>query len=483
MKNKIKLGLILTVLLLALPGITACTGGSQEEVSQQLVRVERGDITVSVTGSGEIEASREARLAFGSGGKVDEILVKEGDEVRQGDVMARLDLSPLKLAYAQAEVALTQAQLAQKTTEQDARDAEDALELALLNAEISLGTARFNLEQTQDLYTWSDIKTAKANVDDAERYLEDLLDKAGIQLPQDPLGNYPDIIEYIFGDEFTKTPGYELWQREIVHAQSRLNTAEDTLDAMLYGFDTEEVAIKRQQVEAAEMTVAQAQRDLEDLAEDVSIQDLQVISAGQSVELARQSLDDARRQLDEASIIAPFDGVIAQVLAKEGDIAPSPSMAPKTIIYMIAPNLMELVVEVDEIDIPLVSLGQEAVITVDALPDAEFKGAVTAVYPVPSEEGGVVLYDVRLSLEVPDDAGIRVGMSASADILFEERSDVLVVPSRAIGKNDQGQTIVKVMADELIQERVVVVGLDDGLRAEIVSGLQEGETVALEVKR
>jgi HlyD family secretion protein len=326
-------------------------------------------------------------------------------------------------------------------------------------------------------------------VDDAERYLEDLLDKVGIHLPQDSLGNYPDIIEYIFGDEFTKTPGYELWQREIVHAQSRLNTAEDTLDAMLSGFDTEEVAIKRQQVEAAEMTVAQAQRDLEDLAEDVSIQELQVISASQSVvqaeqsvELARQSLDDAQRQLDEAAIIAPFDGVVAQVLAKEGDVIPSPSMSPKTIIHMVAPALVELVVEVDEIDIPLLSVDQEAVITVDALPDTGFKGTVTAVHPVPKEEGGIVLYEVRLSLDIPEDSGIRVGMSASADILLEERSDVLLVPSRAIGENDQGQTIVKVMADEVIQERVVVVGLDDGLRTEIVSGLQDGETVVVEVK-
>jgi len=157
-------------------------------------------------------------------------------------------------------------------------------------------------------------------------------------------------------------------------------------------------------------------------------------------------------------------------------------MSPKTIIHMVAPALVELVVEVDEIDIPLLSVDQEAVISVDALPYAEFEGTVTAVHPVPKEEGGVVLYDVRLSLDIPEDSGIRVGMSASADILFEERSDVLLVPSRAIGKNDQGQKIVKVMADELIQEKVVVVGLDDGLRAEIVSGIQEGETLVVEVR-
>ena len=203
-----------------------------------------------------------------------------------------------------------------------------------------------------------------------------------------------------------------------------------------------------------------AQKNLDDLAEDIAIQELQVTSANQtveqaqqSVELAQQSLAEAQRQLDEATITAPFDGVVAQVLAKEGEIVPSPSMVPKTIIQLIVPTHMELLVEVDEIDIPQVKLNQEAVIKVDALPDSEFKGVVTAVYPVPKEEGGVVLYEVRLALEVPENSGIKVGMSASADILIEKHSNVLLVPSRAVQKDSQGKTIVKVMSGGQIQEK------------------------------
>ena len=93
MKNKIKLGFVLTVLCLTLLGITACEGGG-EGVSQQQVEVERGDIAISVTGSGTVEATRESRLTFGSAGKVEKILVKEGDEVRKGDVLAKLDTRP-----------------------------------------------------------------------------------------------------------------------------------------------------------------------------------------------------------------------------------------------------------------------------------------------------------------------------------------------------------------------------------------------------
>jgi macrolide-specific efflux system membrane fusion protein len=104
------------------------------------------------------------------------------------------------------------------------------------------------------------------------------------------------------------------------------------------------------------------------------------------------------------------------------------------------------------------------------------------VYPVPVEVGGIVLYEVKISLDVPDGSGIMVGMSASADIVSAKHENVLIVPSRAVTKNSRGQSVVKVKSDIQIQERVVVVGLDDGIKAEIVSGLKEGETVVVEVK-
>jgi HlyD family secretion protein len=496
MKKKVISGLILVIILLALLGTTACDslGGGDGEVSQQPVEVTRGDMIVSVTGSGTIETSREAKLTFSSAGRVDKILVEEGDMVSEGDVLSRLDTSALELTHAQAqvsltqaEVALTQAQLAQKEAEynlKNTRDTEGVLKLALLSAQINRDTAQYNLEQTQDLYTWSDIKIAQADVDESERYLEYCLEKLYKYLPEIKEGVYPK-----FEEDFSETEGYKVWQDRVVHAQARLSAAEDRLEAMQSGRDTEETAIKRKQVEAAEMSLAQAQKDLDELAEDIAIQEMLVAAAKQSVaqsqqsvELAQLSLDETQRQLDEATITATFDGIVAQVLAKEGEVIPSPSYSPKTIIHLINPNYLELVIEVDEIDIPMVELGREAIITVDALPDSEFKGEVTAVCPVPKEEGGVVLYDVKVGLDAPENSRIRVGMSASADIIIEEHSDILLVPSRAIDKNEQGQTIVKVMSNGEVQERPVVVGLDDGLRTEILSGLSEGETVVVEVR-
>jgi len=477
MIKKVTLVLILTGLFLALLVTVACTGGDKGGVSQQLVKVARGDLTVSVTGSGTIEISREARPTFGSAGKIEKILVKEGDEVREGDVLAELDTSALELALAQAEVALTQAELAlteaklaQRTAEynlKNTRDSEDSLDLALLNAQISLDTAEDNLVDTIKVYDWDDYDEVESELNKAQAYYDYALDKLN-------------------DSSSTDSQSFLLL---LERAKDRLEVAQVEHDNFVAGHKTDKIALKEKQVEAAQLSVAQAQKNIDELVEDIEIQELRVASARQtvaqsekSVELARQSLDDAQRQLDEATIFAPFDGIVARVLVKEGDNIPSPSMAPQTIIHLIDPGQMELVVEVDEIDIPLLKINQEAVITVDALPDAEFKGVVTAVYPVPKEEGGVVLYDVRLSLDIPESSGIKVGMSASADVLFEERKNVLLVPSRAIKKNDQGETIVKVMADEQIEERRVVIGLDDGLRTEILSGLSDGETVMFEIR-
>ena len=127
----------------------------------------------------------------------------------------------------------------------------------------------------------------------------------------------------------------------------------------------------------------------------------------------------------------------------------------KTVVYLIDPGSMKLVVEVDEIDIPGVELNQEAVVTLDALRGAEFLGRVTAILPMPKEVGGVTLFDVRIDLDVPEGSGIRVGMSASADIVIEERSNVLLVPSRAVKQDSEGRAVVKVMYNEQIEERLI----------------------------
>ncbi len=458
------------LLLLILIAVTACNPlADDEEEGEQYVEAKKGDLFVTVSGSGNIETSEDANLSFGAGGRIDKIYIEEGDRVTKGEILAELDTDSLELAmdqaqYAltQAEVALIQAELSQKTAEynlDNVLDQQDGLELALFKAQIDVRSAKHHVDETQDIYTWPDIETAQKDVENAEAFLQYALDQ---------------------GLEAT-----------IPYAQARLDAAEAVLDAKRSTYDTEEVAIAKLQWEAAELAETQAQKNLDEMNEDTAIKELQIEAAKatveqnkQSVALARQSLEQTEKDLKEAVIIAPFDGLVASVTAEEGDTIPSPSVAPRQIISLIDPTSMELVVEVDEIDIPDVEEGQEVIITLDALSDEEFAGVVTTIYPVPLEIGSVIVYKVKIELNMPEDSGVRVGMSAEADIVLASRTDVLLVPDRAISEDSEGNSVVSVVIeDDELEERPVVVGISDGFDTEIISGLKVGETILARSKR
>ena len=387
------------LLCVALAGTVACSpfgsGGNEEESTQQLVEVVRGDLTVSVSGSGSVEASNEVNLAFDDGGEVEKIYVEEGDEVSTGQALA--SLAPLNV---------------------------DELELAVTQAELALATAEYNLDNAQEIYTKPDIHKARQAVYNAEDYLDyakDRLEEANI---------YKDV-----------------WANEVYHAELDLARAQQELDRILTGGDAKEVALRKQEVEAA-----------------------------------RQALEKAQGDLEGETITTLFDGVVANIYVDEGDVIPAPGVSQVTIIHLIDTKTMELDVDLDEIDIPRVVPEQRVIIEIDALPKLQLEGRVISISPLPTVEAGIVIYSTKIGFDVPEGSGLRIGMSATADIILSDQSDVLLVPDRAI-EYINGSPVVYVVVDEQlgeIEERPVVIGLSDGFQTEIKSGLSEGEIVAVE---
>jgi HlyD family secretion protein len=436
---KIRLIIAGALLSLVLASSTAC--GGREETSLT-VEVERGDLTITVSGSGTIEASNEANLSFGIGGRIEQLLVREGDTVAQGEVVAKLETDALALALAQADVAYAQAQLAVKQYDVAVSQAT----VAVTQAEINLKSAEIALEQTTRTSTLSDLRIAQADVDTAKRNLDDSL----LTLSKYEPGSI----------------GFQEYQKYVLLAQARLKAAQDKLDAMLGGFGTDEVIVKQQQVVAAEQSLSTAQESLE-------LARLSAELSQQSLELAKQSREYAQKQLDKATIFAPFDGTIARLPVDEGD-----TILPTTIVaHLIEPGRMELKVQVDEIDIPDVKLGQRAIIEVDALPDLALEGKVGSIGSLPTQAAGVVVYDARVEFHVPEGVGLKAGMSATADVVITERDNVLLVPDRAVSKDTQGNTTVEVMVNGRATEKSVTIGVSDGLYTEILDGLGEGDLV------
>jgi len=167
---------------------------------------------------------------------------------------------------------------------------------------------------------------------------------------------------------------------------------------------------------------------------------------------------------------------VARLNIKEKDSV-SPAVVAAEIVD---PSEMHLDVQVDEIDVVDVQLGQQAIVEVDALPGKPIVGSVVSISLLPAPQSGVVVYDARISFKVPPGGGLRPGMSASADIVIDQRKNVLLVPDRSVSKNSSGQTIVMMMVNGKAEEKAVTTGISDGIETEILQGLAEGDTVIVE---
>lgn len=228
----------------------------------------------------------------------------------------------------------------------------------------------------------------------------------------------------------------------------------------------------------AKARVASARKALE-LAETRHREELRQARA--EIARAESALKNAQVQLSYATITAPIDGVIASVSTEEGETVAAGMQAP-TFVTIIDLDRLQVDAYVDEVDIGKVQLGQLASFTVDAFPAEEFEGRVSAIYPKAVIQDNVVNYDVVVEIETDYHGRLRPEMTASVTISLEMREDVLAVPAKAV-QRERGRSIVYVFADGRPEPCEVKVGWRDGQWIEVVSGLQEGQTVLLEVPR
>jgi len=406
MKSLGTIGILLLGLILIT--VSACGGDNKEMTDQQLAE---GDISVTITGDGEIEALSHERLTFGSGGKVDKIYVGEGDKVIKGDVLAKLDTSALELVGAQKQVALSQAKVVRTEAGIALIKVQAGITQAqagVTQAQVTLKNAEIALELARTTYSVSDIRVAEAGVDVAQR-------------------NYDEAL-FVFSKYDPGTPGYESYQKVVLQAEAGLKAAKGTLDAMLNGFDVEEVASKRLQVEAAEQSLELAEQNLEIAELSLSLAQESEEHAQQMVGLAQKSLDQTKKELQEATISAPFDGIVYRIGVRQGEYLSPATFTGTTIFEIVDLSHMELVVRVDELDIAKVKTGQKVMISVDALPEIKLEGRVIFISPVASEPAGVVLfedddevekYEVKIVFDIPKDLPVRAGMSATAEITVD----------------------------------------------------------------
>ncbi|MFQ5604956.1 MAG: efflux RND transporter periplasmic adaptor subunit [bacterium] len=301
MKILIFAGAVVVIAVFVIVNLKRARG---DVIEVQTAKVQRGDITQLVSGSGKIQPEKEVKISAFVSAEITKLPIKEGDKVKTGQLLVELD----RTRY-----------------------------------EAALDRARSN------------VKSAKAN-----------LKKARSELKRAQ-------------DLFAKN----------LFSQAELESAEASF-------------------ELAESQVEQAQANLKQVKDDLS----------------------------KTRLISPIDGTVAKLNKEEGEIALGSQFQADVIMTVADLNRMEMVAEIDENDVVLVSLGDEADIEVDALPDEKFKGMVSEIAHTATTRGRgtqeeVTNFDVKIFLQ-DNVEKLRPGMSATVDIKTETHPDVVYVPIQAI---------------------------------------------------
>jgi len=195
-----------------------------------------------------------------------------------------------------------------------------------------------------------------------------------------------------------------------------------------------------------------------------------------NLKIAELNLESAELSLDKAVIVAPFDGVVADITINEGKEITAAALAAPA-ITLVDTSEIQMRGFVDEIDVAMVRVGQAANITLDALSDEVLEGRVAFVSPTGTARVGVVSYDTTITLEGPV-ANLKDGMTAIAEVVIERRDDVLAIPNRAIRGTSANPKVI-VLVDGQEEEREITLGLSDGINTEVLSGLEEGDKVVV----
>ena len=249
----------------------------------------------------------------------------------------------------------------------------------------------------------------------------------------------------------------------VAQAQAQVDQARAQLAKLREGGTKADIA-------AAQATVDQMQANVARLTAPATETDLAIQRA--AVAQAQQALNQARLDLDKATLIAPFGGVVSMVSIISGSIVPP----NQPVVSLVDRSRLFVDLKLSETDIVQVRFNQPVTMTIDAMPDWQGLGKVTHIAPAAENTNGVVTYEVESSFPNVD-ARVRVGMTANLTILTARKDNVLIVPNTALLPKGTGHVVQVVGADGRTHEVPVRTGLTDGKQNEIVEGLKSGNQV------
>lgn len=421
----------------------------EPESSLMTSQVTRGDLVISVSGTGVLCPGRESELGFETesgeemAGYLDEVLVEVGDWVEEGDVLARLEDDDLQLAVVRAYIDL-------RSTELDLVEiTEAATKAELADAETALENARLKLTVAQLRYENAQISSRDADVRDThiavQYHAEEVQELEANGAGEDALAEAwtaRQKAEAAFNDALheSEMEGLEAWN-QVDQAQNDVLQAQDKLEALQSGPDEEAVLQAELQVDRAALALEEAQEDLE-----------------------------------AAELRAPFDGTVVDVAAISGE-----RVGAEPIVTLADLQVPVVQFWVEQSDVSGVAVGNRVEIEFEGLAEQVFNGKVMRIDPALVTVENYLAVQAWASLDLSGGQVDLLGdMNADVEVISAEAHGVVLVPIQALREIDDGHYAVFVFgANGELAMRPVDVGLQDAVNAEIVSGLEVGEVVSL----
>jgi HlyD family secretion protein len=532
---------------------TASSGTSTATVATTTVT--RGNVVASVAGSGTVAAAHALDLSFQTSGTVTQVLVKEGDSVTAGQTLAQLDTRDLELQVASAQAALDSANTKLTQTKDGNVQPADitAQKAAIASAQAQLKSSQAQLDALKNP-TADKISAAEATVRQAELDLQAQKDtgSATKTKAQQSLQQATDSLTQAQSQYATAQKNWQYVQESgadpsnpsttnaqgqkvknklndtqrqqyydaYVQAEAQLHSAESAVQQAQVTYDAarqaeptniqqaetkladaqaqlaalrnpsaNDIAQKQASVDQAKAALTQAQANLAKLTAPGTNTDVAIQQS--SVTQAEQSLKQAQLALEQATLKAPFAGVVTAVNIVPGGSASGGSSSSSSsssssassssssggAISLIDRSTLHVDLKLSENDVAKVQLGQKVALTIDALKDWKADGTVSYIAPSAETSNGVVTYAVRVSFPDTDDR-VKVGMTANLTITTSEKDGVLLIPNSALLPKGAGHSVQVLSADgKTTREVDVQTGLTDGSNTEITSGLNEGDKV------
>lgn len=493
--------LLLALVLAAGIGFLALRhlGGQQAAaaVSYQEAAVEARDITRSLTASGTLEPADSYTVSTLVDGEILSDTFEEGDLVEKGQLLYTLDSSDASSALTQSRNSYTQAQnnydQAVKHKYPTADMSGTVSEVYVRNGDtVNAGTALLKIVGDNSIY----IDFMFSYADSGDFYVGQSATIFINGFAGTLQGTVQQVSQSSTASGNAAGSGRELTTVRVKAANPGLVTEDYTASAVIGSYSSygsASVKVSESSTVTAETsgkvsglnllagdTVSKGDRVCTITGDSV---DNAIENARISVSNAGSSLENAQDRLSDYEVTAPISGTVVTKSAKAGDKIEGGSSGTLCTIYDL--TYLEMTMNIDELDISDVAVGQTVEVTADAVEGKTYTGVVTRVSVAGVTSGGITAYPVTVRIDETD--GLLPGMNVDAEIVIEESRDTLAIPCGALNRGDTvlitaGSPGAVNALDQEAPEGYVYVevetGVGDGSYIEATSGLQEGDTVA-----